>query len=557
MLLVAIAAVVAVAAGGYWLFSRPAARNAPDNAGLYRIVDVEGKFGFVDRSGRMAIDPKFEDAGAFSEDLARVRVGGKYGYIDTKGAVVINPQFDAAGGFVDGLAPVALNDRWGYVDRRGAYAINLQFAHASEFSAGLAAVIAGGKAGYVSPKGQIVINRQFDVATTFSEGLAAVCVGQRWGYIDTSGKLAINPQFDDPGVFADGLAAVSTQGRFGYIGTDGTFLINPQFDSALEFSGGTAAVRAGEKWGYIDKGGKFIVSPQFDEAWPFSDGRGLVRLGDSYGYVDVAGKFVINPQYDEASSFVNGLAAVREKSGQSGFIDRTGKYAWESSAVVVKTMTNMRSIATAWEARATDFRSYQIDGVSDSTVSIDQVASALSPTYIREVPPVDAWGNPFLLRVSEGGQSYSIQSGGPNQTSSGGGAPDADDLVYSMGRFTQAPVSGRPVISGDPFLRELVLRELVGEWRDDRDNCLRIERYPTRVSADFRRCDGDTFMIIGLQLAGRSLSWARDNRSSLAFSWNGILEGSVEAIPTLRESLGSREPLRFKKVGIGDPRYSR
>lgn len=556
-----VASVAVVAAAGYWWLSGPGEGYKPWRSGatrgstsahdgLYRIINVESKFGFVGRSGKIVINPQFDEAGEFSDGLAMVQMVGKYGFIDKAGAVVINPQFDAAGGFSDGLAPVALNNRWGYVDRRGAYVTNPQFDRAYEFSNGLAVVMTGGKAGYVNPKGQIVINPQFDVATKFSEGLAAVCVGQRWGYIDTTGKITINPQFDDPGVFVDGLAAVSLQGRFGYIGTDGTYVINPQFESALEFSEAAAAVKAGEKWGYIARDGKYIVSPQFDDAWPFADGRGLVRLGDNYGYIDVAGKFVINPQYVVASSFVNGWAAVGERSGEVGFIDRTGKYVWASSVVIEKTMADMRSMATAWEARATDTGSYQIDGISDGVVSSDQLSSVLTPTYLRQVPQSDGWQKPFLLQVFQGGQSYSIRSAGPNQTGTEAGTPDADDLVYSNGRFSQAPVSGRPLMSGYPFLRELVLSELAGVWRDERGNCLDIEHFGARnVSVGVRRCqDGDgSASSIGIDLIGRSLYWRGDHRLQLALLWGGALEGTLEAVAH-RERLGTRGPLRFTKV---------
>ena len=73
--------------------NRPAERYKPDNGGLYPIK-VNGKYGFMDRSGKTIITPQFDGAGGFSEGLADVRVGAKWGYIDTKGSVVITPQFD-------------------------------------------------------------------------------------------------------------------------------------------------------------------------------------------------------------------------------------------------------------------------------------------------------------------------------------------------------------------------------------------------------------------------------------------------------------------------------
>lgn len=109
-------------------------RTAP--LGMAR-VKLSGKWGYIDRTGRIVINPQFEEAGDFSEGLARVKVGGKWGYIDRTGRFLINPQFEEAGDFSQGLARVKLGGKWGYVDRRGEVVISPQFSEASDFSRSL------------------------------------------------------------------------------------------------------------------------------------------------------------------------------------------------------------------------------------------------------------------------------------------------------------------------------------------------------------------------------------------------------------------------------------
>src|ERR1019366_6092896 len=53
-----VAALVVIAAAGYWWMNRPPGRYKPDNSGLYPI-NVNGKFGFMDRSGKTVITPQF------------------------------------------------------------------------------------------------------------------------------------------------------------------------------------------------------------------------------------------------------------------------------------------------------------------------------------------------------------------------------------------------------------------------------------------------------------------------------------------------------------------
>src|SRR2546429_8499745 len=79
------------------------------HSGLFAITQ-KGKTGFIDRKCRIVINPQFENAADFSEDLAVVWVGKKVGYINPKGEFVINPQFDGGDSFSDGLASVSAND---------------------------------------------------------------------------------------------------------------------------------------------------------------------------------------------------------------------------------------------------------------------------------------------------------------------------------------------------------------------------------------------------------------------------------------------------------------
>jgi hypothetical protein len=56
-----------------------------------------------------------------SEGLFPVKSGGRWGYIDKQGKIVINPQFDRAWDFLGGLAWVMIGDKLGYIDKEGKY----------------------------------------------------------------------------------------------------------------------------------------------------------------------------------------------------------------------------------------------------------------------------------------------------------------------------------------------------------------------------------------------------------------------------------------------------
>ncbi|HEX3577723.1 MAG TPA: prepilin-type N-terminal cleavage/methylation domain-containing protein, partial [Thermoanaerobaculia bacterium] len=64
-----------------------------------------------------------------------------------------------------------------------------------------------------------------------------------------------------------------------------------------------------------------------------------------------------------------------------------------------RSMADMRTIATAWEARATDVNKYNAAGafVPTSVVAPSVMTSRLSPTYIKSMPVNDGWGNAWVF----------------------------------------------------------------------------------------------------------------------------------------------------------------
>ncbi len=96
-------------------------------SGLFSIIR-NGKYGFIDKTGQIVINPQFKFAWSFSEGLAAVEIGdkqailgGKWGYIDKTGKYVINPQFDEAWEFMYGHAMVKIGGKIGTIDKTGKY----------------------------------------------------------------------------------------------------------------------------------------------------------------------------------------------------------------------------------------------------------------------------------------------------------------------------------------------------------------------------------------------------------------------------------------------------
>jgi len=177
------------------------------------------------------VSARYDYTWGFSEGLAFAYLDGKCGFIDRTGGAVIPFNFDECSSFVEGLAPVRIGKRWGYIDNSGKFEIRPQFEDAVSFSEGMAAVEREEKWGYLdSQYHRFAIEPKFAMTKvlpyiSFSEGKACVQQGSRWGFIDQTGKFVIPPKFIRWSTFHYGLAKVCERpDHCGYIDEKGVYV---------------------------------------------------------------------------------------------------------------------------------------------------------------------------------------------------------------------------------------------------------------------------------------------------------------------------------------------
>jgi hypothetical protein len=239
----------------------------------YSIIDKTGKavsqaFDYIDDPSAFGIGYTLE----FKDGLVKVGMGGshcrfggirdgKWGYIDRTGKLVIPLKLDNANDFYEGRAT-------------NFYATSSYEAATGPYEAEICA--REGKWGYIDKQGNTVIPPKFDEVRDFSEGRAAVKIGEKWGYINLEGEMVVPPRFQpyytgnpntgQPSKFSEGLASVAmpqTQ-KSGYIDKKGKFFIDPIFDEASDLKDGLAIVIINENAGVIDKTRKYVIEPKFD-----------------------------------------------------------------------------------------------------------------------------------------------------------------------------------------------------------------------------------------------------------------------------------------------------
>ena len=289
-------------------------------------VQLNGKYGFIDKTGNEVIPFKYDYANIFHGGLAVVQLNGKYGYINKDGKEVTPFKYDYASGSYEGLAKVQLNKKYGYIDKDGKEVILLKYDYAHDFCEGLAAVGLDGKYGFIDKAGKEVIPLKYNsMETSFREGLAAVKLNGKWGYIDKAGKEVIPFRYDSAKNFYEGLSAVGLNGKYGFIDKAGKEMIPFKYDSVpvYRFCEDLAAVGLDGKYGFIDKAGKEVIPFKYDYAYCFMEGLAAVKLNGKWGYIDKAGKEVIPFEYDSTIGFSNSRTLVKINQAEF-YIDKSG-----------------------------------------------------------------------------------------------------------------------------------------------------------------------------------------------------------------------------------------
>lgn len=131
----------------------------------------------------------------FVGGLARVRKDGKWGLIDKTGKVVIPIKYTQADNFLEGASAMAVQkgSKYGLVNRSGVeitkieYEAYILFTHKDD----LALVKKGGKYGFMNMAGKIVIPIKYDKSASFSFGdkdkVQVTLNGEKF-YIDKKGN---------------------------------------------------------------------------------------------------------------------------------------------------------------------------------------------------------------------------------------------------------------------------------------------------------------------------------------------------------------------------------
>lgn len=168
-------------------------------------VMVNNKWGLIEEATGKQLTPfKYEKIAYFAEgrDLCWVVLNNLIGFVDKTGKEVVPPKYNATNNFYDGYCAVNLGAK-----------------------ATLNQSPSGGKWGYIDATGKEVVPLKYDEVTTwFNQGLAPVKLNGNWGAVDNTGKVVVPIQYDAVGEFpsrGEAIASVMLDGKYGFVNNMG------------------------------------------------------------------------------------------------------------------------------------------------------------------------------------------------------------------------------------------------------------------------------------------------------------------------------------------------
>jgi hypothetical protein len=191
-----------------------------------------GKWGWLDKNGRVIIEPKFDQVGKWNQEYWWGRIADSYTLYDFSGDVICDEGWERIVTPNKYMAVVKTKIGWKY--------INHDFSNRLQLTSG------------------------YEWADHFSEGMAPVKRNDLWGFIDLAGIEVIAPRYSRVNSFSEGLAAAREKGLWGFINFEGNTAIPFDYAEAGYFNAGKARVKKAGNYFYINRNNETLYFEEDD-----------------------------------------------------------------------------------------------------------------------------------------------------------------------------------------------------------------------------------------------------------------------------------------------------
>lgn len=321
-------------------------------------IRVEGKYGFIDQHGILAIPPIYTSAGDFQERLSYV--------IDSAMAFkIIDDNYNFVGSVAEKVWSTSCfsqklleitsdseDGRTGFCDPSGKIVIPLSFENVLPFDRNGAWVSEHSEEalyGRIDRVGKWICPPIFTAVLPFVDdaSFSGAKRNEQWIVVNHSGEAAFPFQFAEVRQGAEGLIPVrfvNNDNLMGWLSYNGEIRMPGRYENLGDyFVNNLIAACKNEKWGIVDYKGNWVLEPQFFYIGQPSGGLWPVipKSGDLFGLMKQDGSMLTYPNFITQPVFHDGIARVWLPSVSSheracdefGYIRTDGTLIWSSSSI--------------------------------------------------------------------------------------------------------------------------------------------------------------------------------------------------------------------------------
>lgn len=279
--------------------------------GIAVVQDLNDKFHLLNEAGVPISDTlDFQGVGKFSEGLSPVDKSFLFGYINKEGRVVIEPIYNSAKAFRNGLAIVQKGGKYGMINTKNEEVLPFEYEKIWHPQSGMIRFKKDGKYGFIDDQSKAISFSGFATATDFQQDYAVANLGDNYILLDKAGNKKSLP-FGHVDMGGEGKWIYQADDHFGFLHNDGTVLTLPQFDLLMRYQEGRAGYAIDDNWGYLDEEGSAIIPAQYPLVWDFVNGHARIIGRYGFGFIDRSGNIVDAPKYMEVRDYSEGLARIQ------------------------------------------------------------------------------------------------------------------------------------------------------------------------------------------------------------------------------------------------------
>jgi len=298
------------------------------------ITYLDGKYGFIHKSGKIIHEPVFSIVDRFVSSSMFVNKDGKWGLIGKDAKMITDFIYEDRYTHYDiKEAAIAKKDGyWALVKYNGQALTPFKYDNINlkEYNNGPMVVERGNKNGVIDKTGREIIVPFYDEMTPFRHSLSRTRLNGRYGYVHITGKVILPPEYteleDVSNSYSDGWSGqIVINGKYGHADPEtGRITIPCEYDELHYSIDGFCLAKKDDKWGYLNPEGKIIIPFLYEDIRYFENGIALVQKAGKWGCINKSGKEITPCIYDGQSGNYNGYISV-SKNGKWGFINPQGK----------------------------------------------------------------------------------------------------------------------------------------------------------------------------------------------------------------------------------------